>query len=266
MNISTNSASYAPVLPVYPTVGQKPVGLESSDGRKAAVKPIEQISAAGRSALQTRKSEEIATTDTVESNTSAVEPQDQKQVLAQKQDDSRKEEADRQQIQQLAQRDREVRAHEQAHMAAGGAHAGAARYSYEKGPDGVSYAVSGEVPIDTGPASTPQASLEKAQALQRAALAPADPSSQDRRVAARAMQLELQALQQIAEERQDKSRELDSPEKPIVNTEAVGKSTEQGQPANSSGNKSKPEEDETPATRNPYLESKRPGNLLDISA
>lgn len=104
-------------------------------------------------------------------------------------------------IRELAQRDNEVRAHEQAHSAVGGQHAGSANYTYQRGPDGVSYAVGGEVPIDVGPVKgDPRATLEKMQTVQRAALAPAEPSSQDRRVAAMAAQQASQARAEIASE------------------------------------------------------------------
>ena len=54
------------------------------------------------------------------------------------------------QVQELKTRDREVRAHEAAHLAAAGSLAiGGASYSYQRGPDGVQYAVGGEVSIDT---------------------------------------------------------------------------------------------------------------------
>ena len=71
-----------------------------------------------------------------------------------------------------------------------------------RGPDGVNYAVSGEVSIDVGPAATPQETLLKAQIVRRAALAPAEPSAQDRNVAAEAVKLEAQARLDLAEERQ----------------------------------------------------------------
>lgn len=100
---------------------------------------------------------------------------------------------------ELSKRDREVRAHEQAHMAAGGMYAGGATYQYERGPNGVSYAVGGEVSISTGEGATPAESLRKAQVIRSAALAPANPSSQDRRVAAMATQMETQARSDIAQ-------------------------------------------------------------------
>ena len=47
-------------------------------------------------------------------------------------------------VAELERRDREVKAHEQAHKSAGGPYArGGARYEYETGPDGRQYAVGG---------------------------------------------------------------------------------------------------------------------------
>jgi hypothetical protein len=101
-------------------------------------------------------------------------------------------------IKQLKSRDREVRAHEAAHIAAGGSTVrSGAKLSYVRGPDGVLYATGGEVSIDTSPASTPEATLAKAEKIRRAALAPAHPSQQDRAVAAAAARMAMQARQQI---------------------------------------------------------------------
>lgn len=90
------------------------------------------------------------------------------------------------QITSLRQRDRDVRAHEQAHQIAGGAHAGAPTYIYATGPDGQRYAIGGSVPIDVSPASSPEATIAKMQQVRRAALAPQNPSAADRAIAARA--------------------------------------------------------------------------------
>lgn len=112
-------------------------------------------------------------------------------------------------LRSLQARDRQVRAHEQAHLAAsGGLATSGASYTYQKGPDGVSYAVGGEVSIDVSPGRTPEDTIARAVTIRAAALAPADPSGQDRAVAAAASQMEQQAyaqLQAIAiEERQAK--------------------------------------------------------------
>ena len=98
-------------------------------------------------------------------------------------------------LQELKQRDREVRQHEQAHIAAGGQYVtGGASYSYQRGPDGRQYAVGGEVKIDTAAVpDDPEATVRKMQVVKRAAMAPAEPSAQDRAVAAEASMKESQA-------------------------------------------------------------------------
>lgn len=107
--------------------------------------------------------------------------------------------AEQAEIRELAARDREVRAHEQAHMSVGGQHAGSVSFTYERGPDGRMYAVGGEVPIDTAPVvGDPQATIDKMEQVRRAALAPAEPSAQDRSVAAQAAQLIAQARAELA--------------------------------------------------------------------
>ena len=94
--------------------------------------------------------------------------------------------------------DRQVRAHEQAHALVGGRHAGAPQYSFQRGPDGVNYAVAGRVSIDTAPVpGDPEATIEKMQTVQAAALAPLNPSAQDRQVAARAQAQEIRAEQEF---------------------------------------------------------------------
>lgn len=105
----------------------------------------------------------------------------------------------KQQLAQLSSRDREVRSHEQAHSAVGGSYAGAPTYSFTRGPDGQAYAVSGEVSIDVSPIpNDPAATLRKMEVVQRAALAPAEPSAQDLRVAAQAQALAAQARSELA--------------------------------------------------------------------
>lgn len=94
-------------------------------------------------------------------------------------------ELEKEQVKELQARDREVRAHEQAHATAGGQYAGAPEYEMEKGPDGRSYAVGGHVSISTSPvAGDPEATIAKMEVVKRAALAPVEPSGADRSVAA----------------------------------------------------------------------------------
>ena len=106
------------------------------------------------------------------------------------------------QLQQLKARDREVRQHEQAHIAAGGQYVkGGADFSYQRGPDGRNYAVGGEVQIDTSTVrGDPEATLRKMETVQRAAMAPGEPSAQDRAVAAQASQTAMQARADLQRE------------------------------------------------------------------
>lgn len=99
-------------------------------------------------------------------------------------------------------RDREVRAHEAAHLAAAGALANGVEYDYEMGPDGRLYAVGGKVNVTVSSSGTPEEALAKAQQLRAAASAPADPSGQDLSVIAKASALEADATRRIAKERE----------------------------------------------------------------
>ncbi|HNQ75671.1 MAG TPA: putative metalloprotease CJM1_0395 family protein, partial [Pseudothauera hydrothermalis] len=95
-----------------------------------------------------------------------------------------------QKVAELQRRDREVRAHELAHVAAGaGLIARGANFTYVTGPDGQRYAVAGDVRIDTSPGRTPEETLRRAEQVRAAALAPADPSPQDYAVAAEAARM-----------------------------------------------------------------------------
>ena len=103
------------------------------------------------------------------------------------------------QVRQLEQIDRRVRAHEQAHVAVGGDLVkGGATFTYTTGPDDQRYAVAGEVSIDTSPGRTPKETIPKAQHIRETALAPADPSPQDRSVAAKATKMEGDARREVA--------------------------------------------------------------------
>ena len=104
-------------------------------------------------------------------------------------------------VSELQAADTNVRAHEAAHMAAGGGLTSPASYTYERGPDNKMYAVAGEVGISTSEGNTPQESLNKAQTIRRAALAPADPSPQDLKVAAQAASMEMSARAEILQEK-----------------------------------------------------------------
>ncbi|MBP2312294.1 putative metalloprotease CJM1_0395 family protein [Azospirillum soli] len=102
-----------------------------------------------------------------------------------------------QRTQELQRTDTSVRQHEAAHQAAGGPHAGAASFTYTRGPDGKNYAVAGEVPVDTSPEREPEATIRKMETVKAAALAPSDPSAQDLRVAQQADAQKAQAQQEL---------------------------------------------------------------------
>lgn len=111
-------------------------------------------------------------------------------------------------IQTLRARDREVRAHEQAHLLAAGGLARGVSFSFTVGPDGLTYATSGEVSVDSSPvAGDPAATIRKADAIRRAALAPANPSTQDHNVAASASQMEIHARAELFAEQRAQAME-----------------------------------------------------------
>jgi len=109
------------------------------------------------------------------------------------------------QVEELKARDREVRAHEAAHAAAGGRYVTSGpKFQIKRGPDGRQYAVGGEVNIDTSPIpDDPEATLAKAQTIQAAANAPANPSGQDRSVALAAAQMAARARVEVLKKRRD---------------------------------------------------------------
>jgi hypothetical protein len=126
--------------------------------------------------------------------------------------------------------DRQVRAHEQAHLAAsGGLATSGASYTYQKGPDGVRYAVGGEVSIDVSPGSTPQETIARAITIRAAALAPADPSGPDRAIAAQASQMEQKARNELASQQQGQV-ETPPPNKSGKGAAAYAAVSESGKP------------------------------------
>ena len=111
------------------------------------------------------------------------------------------------QVRELERIDREVRAHEQAHLAAGGSLVqGGASYSYTQGPDGKQYATGGEVNIDTSPENTPSKTIAKMQQVIAAAMAPAKPSGQDYSVASAAQKVIAESKIEETRLKQEESR------------------------------------------------------------
>ncbi len=140
-------------------------------------------------------------------------------------------------VEQLKRRDREVRTHEQAHLAAAGPLArGGPSYEYRVGPDGKRYAVGGEVQLDTSRERDPEQTLRKAERIRAAALAPVQPSGQDYRVASQASATAAEARVEIARRRSQQpdgtqaaasSRDAGVPGGPISQFTSVAEDTEQ---------------------------------------
>jgi len=190
---SIPSVSANTVAPFAP-LGRQPVGLESAELKSSSVKALEQSSNTARS--ENRRGPDYRPNEDIERE--RVSPQE-RQSAEPKDPAPQKQQEQKAVIAELVARDREVRSHEQAHAAAGGQYAGSPTYSFVKGPDGLNYAVGGEVSIDTAPVSgDPEATIRKAQIIRAAASAPAEPSPQDRRVAAQAATLESDARIELA--------------------------------------------------------------------
>lgn len=128
-----------------------------------------------------------------------------------KAEQNKQEELTQQEEQELAKlknTDAEVKRHENAHKAmAAGLQTSGPNYEYETGPDGKKYAVAGDVNISYQKSSDPEINLKNAQKLKAAALAPAEPSAQDRSVARKADMEIAKAKQEILEEQQNKDNE-----------------------------------------------------------
>lgn len=190
--ISSISSTVSTIAP-YAPIGRQPVGLESTELKSSSLKALEQT--ADTAAGENRRSPEYSPNQEAERDRVAGNDASKQQSKSEQQ----KQENEQRVIAQLSARDREVRAHEQAHASVGGQFAGSPTYSFERGPDGVNYAVGGEVAIDTSAVpNDPEATLRKAQVIRAAASAPAEPSPQDRRVAAQAASLENQARAELA--------------------------------------------------------------------
>jgi hypothetical protein len=231
--ISNVTSTYVLSSPAtYQPAGRQVVGQESAELKSSSFRAAEQSAEAFRQ--QNRRAPEDKPAQDAEENRvssraakSPVDEREQRQQRAQKE----QRETEQKVIEQLSARDREVRAHEQAHAAVGGQYASSPTYTYQRGPDGVSYAVGGEVKIDTSPIpNDPEATLRKAEQIARAAGAPADPSGQDRAVAAQAAKMAQQARieinQKVREESVVKSVDEDGDKKVSEPDDKVQRSEE----------------------------------------
>ena len=136
------------------------------------------------------------------------------------------------QVRELKQIQNEVIAHEAAHQAAAGEFGGGVSYEYTQGPDGKSYIVGGEVPIRMKEGATPEETLRNMQKVQAAANAPADPSGQDTKVAAKAAAIAAKARGEISRGDNDEQSQ---------HKETVARGTPVFQSAEDSSNQQDPE-------------------------
>jgi hypothetical protein len=200
-NIGVSTSAYASVAVPLSSVAKLAIGLETADAKEEVLAPIEE-SPNGSAAFDGQADG---------ANPSSVNDSERQQEaqLAERKE-QQQQQADQVQIRELAARDREVRAHEQAHAAVGGQYAGSPSYSFQRGPDGVNYAVGGEVAISLpgGVEDDPRGAIVAAQQVRSAALAPANPSSADRRIAAAATQIVLSAKMVIVQQQVEKQAEL----------------------------------------------------------
>ena len=162
------------------------------------------VTAGGETAGLQRTGDQASAAGTDPTGSSTTETEEKNPAQPIKPDGEPLTEAEKSELAQLKQADTAVHAHEMAHIAVAGSYAkGGATFQYQKGPDGRNYAVGGEVQIDTSREPDPEATLTKMFVVRAAALAPADPSPQDRKVAAAATMAITQARQEIMEEQQD---------------------------------------------------------------
>ncbi|MFC1503994.1 putative metalloprotease CJM1_0395 family protein [Spirochaetota bacterium] len=108
----------------------------------------------------------------------------------------------------LAMIDNHIRTHERAHAMMIG---GTPQYSYVIGPEGELYAVGGSVAVDLSTVpGDPEATIRKARNIRIAALAPADPSPQDLKIAAAALRMEMQAKMELEKLEKKEAEKKDS--------------------------------------------------------
>ena len=219
--------NFANAVSPFSPVGKLAVGQENEETRNTPFKPVEESAETARSENRRGPDERPGEVDertrlrTANQDGSDQELRDEGAV------EERRQQAEQRQIRELAQRDREVRAHEQAHASVGGRFAGAPRFTFQRGPDGVNYAVGGEVSIDTSSIpGNPEATIAKAQLIRRAALSPADPSPQDRRVAAQATAIELEARSELSELEREQAR-IEQEEQETERAERIEEQEEQ---------------------------------------
>lgn len=224
---SAPAANLLPVRPLSPAVSPDvpPDITRAAQAPTKAAQPLAVEQSASARDEADKPDDASANSDKAQSAKSEASPQQQR--------------LEQLEITKLASRDQEVRTHEQAHAAVGGRYASAPSYTYERGPDGKRYAIAGEVGIDAGAVpNDPEATLRKMEVVIRAALAPAEPSAQDRQVAAQAQVSMVEARVQLAQQQRDEAQAasetraeaLKKDEEAPVEAEQTAASAQQDQP------------------------------------
>lgn len=171
--------------------------------------------------VDSQKNSQKQTTNDIENQSTSInatQAKDQKDT-AYKTNRNQKDSEINSELLKLQSRDLEVKSHEMAHKAVGGSLASSMSFEYQTGPDGKQYAIGGEVSIDSAPESDPKATQSKMRQVRAAALAPANPSPQDIKVASSATLLEMKAkMDELKNKQQDTSSDRQS-ETSITNQE-----------------------------------------------
>jgi hypothetical protein len=196
------------VLPLdYQSFSPPVDGLGTADARsqnreRAAIEPVHNASNAKHTSQDgaSNKNQNKQPSERSRSTQDTVNISPEAKKAADKESNNTLSEDEKGKVQELQHRDREVRVHEQAHAAVGGQYAGSPSYEYATGPDGKRYAVAGEVSIDVSQEQKPEDTIQKMQIVRAAALAPAEPSTQDLKVAAEASQKENKARAEVSQQ------------------------------------------------------------------
>lgn len=212
--------SAAPIAIPVSTANVPTESVASEAARKPAIPESQSTSDHSSTRNSTDSNEQLR--NTVNSNNDARREdvaddssgrESSEQSNQERQEQQRQQAQESREVQKLKRIDREVRVHEAAHASVGGQFAGAPQLSFTTGPDGKQYAVAGEVSIDTSRVpDDPRATINKMNQVRQAALAPADPSSQDLKVAAIASQIANQASAELNSLRNEEAAERDSAE------------------------------------------------------
>lgn len=237
----------------FNTLQKQPVGEQNPNALDSSLPPVEQVA------------EDAAT-----KRVTADRPKDVQQEAerGQEKSDARIDQLQQSkiedQVRALARRDREVKSHEATHTALAGRYAGAARYEFKKGPDGVLYAVTGSVSIDTSPIpGDSAATLRKAQVIKRAAMGPSDPSSADRAIASAASVMAANASADLTREMQRQLEQGDS-QKGVKADEPINAGVTTPQSAERS-DRSPKEEEEKEVEETESEEIELPTQIIDAA-